>query len=763
MTGFGERVRELRAASGLTQAELAGRAGISERAVSDIERGLRRGVYAVTASALATALALTTADRASFEAQARAQRSLPPPAPPAAWQGAEWQGLLRTPIVGRDALVAATVAALDSGDVRLLTVTGPGGMGKSRLAAEVCSRLEAEHSRAVRWVSLAAVRDPVLLLPTIAAAVGVAGSGPNLGALVARAFRGRSIVLALDTFEPVLAAAPDVAALLTDVSDLRILVTSRAPLRVRGEHELPLPPLQPEHAAELFAQRATAARPALTVDDDLAASSIRDICARLSYVPLALELAAAKVRHLSLGALSRELERPLHLLIDGDRDLPERQRTMRATIAWSYDFLTPTAQVLLSRLGYFAGGWTLAATQCVGAGKDNETLASPLSVLGQLCEHGLVQMDGSTVVTRWHLQDPVREYAFEALERSGELARVALRHAQFFADLAAASSPLLVAAEQGRTREVLRLELGNLRVALAWSVRTGATDLALQLAGTLWMFWRMEGAFDEGRSWLTAALDMPDAATSKHLPNALWGAAWMAIGEGDYSAAAGFGAELLSLSLGEETAPDRRNALTVLGHVAMAERRYGDSLPPLEEALSIARAHCSPWHIATSLLNLGTAVLHQGEPGQAEAILTEAAQTYAAAGDRHFLARSLIELGYSSLVRVDHAGARARFIEALSMFLELDERWGAAEAVAGFAALAAAGGDAEGAAALTGTSQAVYDDIGAQVLVPDADLAAPLLAGARTALGEVRWTTAVLRGRSLTLEESAQILLARRP
>jgi predicted ATPase len=660
-------------------------------------------------------------------------------------------------MVGRADELAALLGALRDGGPRLHTVTGTGGIGKSRLAAEVCASYN-DASASVTWVSLAALRQPELVLAAVASAVGLPDDASR-AALVTTLDDG-SALLVLDTFEPVLAAANDVAALLDRTSGLRVLVTSRAPLRVRGERELPLRPLSEPAAAELFRQRANAARPGLVLDDGDAATSIDDIVRRLSCLPLALELAAAKVRHMSLPAVRDQLSRPLQALGDGERDLPERQRTMRAAIGWSYDLLPSAERQVFRRLAAFVDAWTLDVAGRVCAGPDIPADAM-LSTLGRLCEHGLVQADETSPVARWRLLDPIRDYAAEQLDAAGESADVARWHAHAFAELVERMAPRLLGADQAVAREELRAAAGEVRQALAWAVEVGDADVALRLTGAVWMFWRMEGAFEQGRRWLKRALELPGADTSAHRSGALWGAAWLAYQQGDLGAATAYGNELLDRATAFDAATDHRNALTILGHVAMAERRFDAAVPLLEEALDIARTTHARWHVATSLLNLGTALLHHGDPVRAQQLLEEAVAEHEAVGDRHFTARSMIELGYAALVRDDPTQARGCFADALHTFVELRERWGVADAVSGFAVLAAVRGDAETTALLTGASQATYAEIATQVIAPDAILAAPFLAHARTTLGESRWVAAISEGRLLSIEQAAEMAFDR--
>ncbi len=653
-------------------------------------------------------------------------------------------------MVGRENELAFLLRALRGDGPRLHSITGPGGIGKSRLAADVCAD---RADDGVAWVSLAAVRQPDFVLSTIAAAAGLPPDA-SLAVLAAALDAGTSL-LVLDTFEPVLAAANDVAGLLDRTTRLRMLITSRAPLRVRGERELLLRPLSSTAGVELFRQRVYAARPDLVVEDPDAATAIEDCGRQLSGLPLALKLMAAKVRYVSLAALRGRLNRPLDLLDDGDRDLPPRQQTMRATLRWSYDLLPLVEQAVFRRLAVFVDGWTFDAAEEVCS--DDATKALMMSALGHLCEHGMVQPDDSAV-ERWRLLDPIRDYGLELLDAAGECAAIHHRHALVFADLAEHKASGLLGPEQTAVRDELRTDVGNLRLALSWAIDTGDADVALRIAGAVWMFWRMESAFAEGRQWLQRALDLPRAPQSPFRLPALWGAAWLAYQQGDRVTAAAYGNELLANS-GAESSIDRRNGLTLLGHLAVAEGRPNEAVPLLEDALSIARTAGMRWHVATSLLNLGTALLHLHDHVRAQHVLTEAVAEHEAGGDRLFAARSRVELGYAALVCEDLAQARECFGAALATFAGLQERWGVAEAVMGFAVLAAARGDAQTAAVLTGASEAAYAEVAAQVITPDASLAAPFLSQARNTFGESKWTAALAQGRELSIANAADMAL----
>ncbi len=736
---------------------------MSERTISDIERGLRRGVYAVTARRLAEALDVPDGERADFEASARGRQATRQ----AGWTSG-FEAMRRTRLVGRERELETLSEALASDDVRLVTITGLGGIGKSRLAAEACAALERDEPGHVFVVLLAALRDPGLVLPTIARSLGIAEAGTGVLADLAHYLIGRRALLVLDTFEPVIEAAMSVGELIDRVSDLTVLVTSRAPLRLRGERELPIGPLpvRPRGfpggdrfpAEALFEERASAARPGLVMDE-ASKDMVAEVCRRLSGVPLALELAAARVRHMSLAALRAQLDDPLRLLTGGERDLPERQQTMSATVAWSHDLLWPEERILFRRLSCFAGGWTLEAAE--GVCVDEQLARSRvLEALGRLAEQGLVMPDEFESAQRWGMLDPIRHFAARCLAEAGEQELVSQRQAQFFANLAERAEPELRAGAQSTWRRVLRADSDNVRTALRWALESGDADIALRLVAGMWMFWRLEGAFGEGSSWLESALAMDASMGSPLRLRAMWGTAWLAYQRGDYERAIALGNQLEALSRENGQPLDRRNALTIIGHVATARGGAVEAIAPFQEAVDISRAEGARWHLATSLLNLGMALLHCGEVARAEESLHQAVAGFKAQGDRHFVARTIIQLGYLSIVAGDFDRAAARFSEAMEAFRDLNETWGIADILEGTAANFAARGDAERAAVLSGAALSAYATISTSSLGPDRAISRPLLEQARASLGDESWESAVSRGRSMSLEAATRFVLA---
>ena len=485
---FAMLLKRYREAAGFTQEDLARRAGLSVNAVSQLERGLRRRPYPHTVRALADALGLDEEGRAALSSSVpgRAKGE-------AASSAGDAEAIARpsalpnpaTPLVGREREVAEVAGLLGRSDVRLLTLTGVGGVGKTRLAAEAARWTEHAFPDGSFLIGLAPLSDTTLVVPMVLRSLGVpeAQGGIPLEALIVH-LRERRLLLVLDNFEHLLDAAPEVAGLVEACPCLTVLATSRAPLRVRGEREypvkpLPLPPtinnpIEDEVLAapsgRLFLERARAVSPGFAITEENAAD-VAQICWRLDGIPLALELAAAKVRFLAPASLLSRLDRAFSGA--WARDLPERQRTMRAALDWSNGLLTERERSLFRRLSVFAGGFTLEAAETVGAETDAAgrfVAEDPLNLLGRLAEQSLVTAehppgaDGGEL--RYGMLEPVRQYAKEKLEDAGDAEDTRQRHAEFFLGLAERAAPELTRSEQAAWLERLGREHDNLRAAL---------------------------------------------------------------------------------------------------------------------------------------------------------------------------------------------------------------------------------------------------------------------------------------------------------
>jgi predicted ATPase/DNA-binding XRE family transcriptional regulator len=700
---FGGWLKRLRQAAGLTQEELAEKAGISGRTVSDAERGLRTSVYADTARRLSSALGLVDSDRHAFERVARGRTPIdaeqpqlsPLPAAP-------------TVMLGREDELSEVAAKLRDPAVLLLTLTGPGGIGKTRLAIEAASRSRDDFAGGVFFVSLAEVSEPSLIAPAVARALGVLETGPELEKLIVRRLSGRQVLLVLDTFEHILGAGTFVYSLMLALPNATFLVTSRSALRLRGEHEFAVPPIDRATAVELFIARARAIRAGATGEES--SRLIAEICDRLDGIPLAIELAAARVRHLPLTALRDQLDSRLQLLTGGPVDLPRRQRTMRDTVAWSHDLLSESEAVLFRRLAVFSGGYDLDAVAAVcGPQPENEALVG----ISDLLDRNLISLsaDDQTSTPRYRMFDVVREYAAERLAAARESEILSRRHADHFLALAEEAEGHLTGAGQDTWFRRLNGERGNLRRALAWALDRNETVTALRFTSALWRFWRHAGEFAEGRRWSDAALalagDVPDSLRAR----ALWGTAFIAFPQGDYARMAELAAEDLEVANRSGDAMDLRNALTISGQVAMCRGNFAQALAPFTQALEICRGLGHSWQLATSYMNLGNAVLHSGDAEIARGLFEEGLAVYRELGDVTFTARMMIWLAHVALEqgRIDEAEALAAgAVDALG---GRGERLNMAEINEVMAAVAATRGDVERAASLAGEAAAIRQTV----------------------------------------------------
>jgi predicted ATPase/transcriptional regulator with XRE-family HTH domain len=768
-TQFGAQVRALRLTAGLTQAELAEASGISERTVSDLERGRRGRIYPATARALAAALRVTGDRLAGFLLAAHGTGELETSAAgllgpvPAAYRSRLPPRPTR--LIGRDGELASILALLRNPHVHLVTVLGPGGVGKTRLVTEAAALSQAEFTVGLWFIDLSAVGDAALVLPSIASSIGLQPGIGELPALLANRIGGGKSLLVLDTFEHLLPAGPAIADLAASCPALTVLVTSRTGLNVRGEQQVPLQPLpvritagdnRPPAAVELFAERAQAVAADLAGAEALDAAA--EVCARLDGLPLAIELAAARTRHMPVTELRANLGHRLDLLVGGARDLPARQQAMRTALDWSHALLDGPQMRVFRGLSVFGGSFSREAAQAVTAGADNEPAL--IATLSALADASLVTVQtGVSGRARYRLLDLVREYAAERAAAAGDLEVLQRRHARYFLALADRAEPELRGPGQQAWYARLLEEEGNFRAALTWALRAGDGETALRLAGALWMFWRWAGLFAEGRDWLTAALAAGRDCPPETQLQSLWGAGWLAFHQGDYQHTGQLGRQMLQLAASDNDQLHRRNALTLIGNAALAEGRTGDAITALSQALGLCEGQGTTWHLATSLLNLGTAQMAEGRTVEAEELFARALSIYQALGDQHFTARVLIQIGYAALTSGHPDKAAAPIRQAMHISAQLADPWSIADGLHAVANLHSHDAP-ETAAYLAAAADRLREQISMRPHPPDAIFSRHHLNLAQRHLGPGRFHTASAQGRQASTETAVATALA---
>jgi len=670
-----------------------------------------------------------------------------------------------TSFVGREREVAEVKQLL--GENRLLTLTGPGGCGKSRLALTVAFEVVGDFEDGVWWVGLASLSDPTLVAQVVAQALEVREQ-PNrpLRETLAETLREEHLLLILDNCEHLVeACAALVDGLLRACPDLKILATSRESLGVGGEISWPLPPLSlpdPEdlppleeleryEAVRLFVDRTRAIASTFELTERNAAAVAR-VCRRLDGMPLAIELAAARTKVLSVEQISSRLDDSFRLLKSENRTTDPRQRTLRTTIDWSFELLSEEERTLFRRLSVFAGGWTLEAAEAVCAGEGIEE--EVLDLLSHLVGKSLVSVAEQGGEARYGLLETIRQYGAQKLKGSGEEPEIRRRHADFFLELAEEVEPRINGRHRDAWLERLEAEGGNLRAALAWSRQEAQAETGLRIAGALLWYWFHRGYWKEGRGWLDGALatqeSVGDLARTAARAKALSSAGHLAYMQGDHSVAR---SQLeKSVALWRDVGDDEglAHALRFLSGAVQPEGDHALVRSLAEESVGLFRDGTDTFGLAMSLGRLGSAALAQGDYAAARAALEEGVALCRETGDDWVLALTLRNLGVAAFRQSDYERGAALLNESLSVLREPGEKFYTTQSLDSLAVVVSMQGDHGRAARLFGAAEALREAVGASVLPFYRDDYELGVATARAGLGEEAFGAAWAEGRGMT-------------
>jgi predicted ATPase/class 3 adenylate cyclase len=634
--------------------------------------------------------------------------------------------------VGRQRELSAVLERFEEG-TRLLTLTGPGGSGKTRLALEAAATLVPEYKAGVFWVGLASLRDPALVIETIAHTLGAKdGLVEHVGE--------REMLLLLDNLEQLIEAAPELSALLAACPNLTLLVTSRELLRIEGEVEYSVPALAIAEAVALFCERAQTA----------ASEEIAELCRRLDSLPLAVELAAARTRALSPAQILERLSQRLDLL-KGGRDADPRQQTLRSTIQWSFDLLTPAEQALFARLSVFAGGCTLEAAE--------EVLEADFDTLESLRDKSLLRRLDSEHGPRFWMLETIREFAAEQLP-VGERAAIYATHALYFTNLAEAAYPVLAGSEARRMIGQLSLEHDNVRAALSRSLDS-CGGLALRLAASLWRFWHQRGHLVEGRQWLERSLERASGGGGARA-RALNGAGVLAAEQGDIGRAMHYQEESLQVARRTGDRSAEATALCDLASCLDYERPTARGAALLEEATQAFEEVGDVDGVRTALLNLGVSQRQMGDLDAAREALERAVQ-FDDLGDSPVRAHALTELAVVRLLQSNAAAARPLLAEALAAQAASEARLYGDWTLHVVASQAALAGSPVRAVRLAAAAAALGEEIGASLDPPDRRLVEHCLELARAHIDESAFEDAWAEGSTMSFDEAAAYALDEAP
>jgi predicted ATPase len=680
-----------------------------------------------------------------------------------------------TPLIGRETEMAAVEALACSQDVRLVTLTGPGGAGKSRLALATAQRLQSSFADGARFIELGSVASAGQLPGALAAGLGLNTSGSSRQvADLASYLRPRRLLLVLDNFEQVTEAAPLLAGLLAAAPGLKLLVTSRSVLRLNGEHEFPVPPLsvppseadrEVEVAAQyasvrLFAERARAVAAGFELTSQNI-GAVAEICRRLDGLPLAIELAAARVKLLPPQALLARLGDRLSVLNDGPRDLPERQRTMRNTLDWSFALLSADQQALFARLAVFAGSFGLPAAEAIGGGDATEPV---IDILNSLIDSSLVQAEARGDEPRFRLLETIRDYALQQLRASGSWDEARTRHAEYFMTLAEPAETELRGEGQVAWLNRLEAELDNLSTALSWLIEAGQLDHAITFSWDTWRFWWLRGHVDElARFWDRLMARQPEL-TPREQAMALAGTGYTAFADGDRDRARPVFEQSLPLFRAAGDPLSAAQAAAHLGHVLAAQHDDKQADQILQQARNLLKQTDSAQRTEKERLQylldvalvdnfLGQIQLSQANHDRAAQLFSSALDAARGAADQFAILISLYDLALSCTAREDLDGAAKLLREGLALAADVGDEPTAAYYLRALGGVARQAGDPGNAASLTAAASVQLQASGSGWLhayVPPAIADRITDAELRHQLGETAYEEAAAHGRSLT-------------